>query len=85
MVYTEFTKAFFSFIMTPVVTVHAVSYKRKGRLFCADFHEASKYTTTICAHVIYRIKLKSEKKCGFFFSVALWPNVDHGLLILEVS
>jgi len=65
MVYTEFTKAFFSFVMTPVVT--ALQFLKKERaVFCVDFREASKYTTTLCAHVIYRIKPKSEDKRGIY-------------------
>ena len=66
MVYTKFTKAFFSFITVPVVTAHAVSYKRNCGFFCSDFHEAYKYTTTFCANVVYGIKPKLEDKCRIY-------------------
>ena len=87
MLYTQFTKALFSFIIHPL-SQYVQFLKKNGRLFWADFHEASKYTT-LCAHVIYRIKPKSEDKCGIytyiFFPEALRPNAGHDLPILGVS
>jgi len=64
MLYTQFTKALFSFIIHPL-SQYVQFLKKNGRLFWADFHEASKYTT-LCAHVIYRIKPKSEDNCGIY-------------------
>jgi hypothetical protein len=72
MVCTECTKAFFSFIMTPIFTACSVSYKGEGRLFCADFYEAYKYSTTLCAHAYTELnpnrKISVEYTCGDLFS-----------------
>jgi len=48
--------------MTPIVTARSISNKRKGRLSCADFYEAYKYSTTLCARAY--TELNPNQKIG---------------------